>query len=142
MTVYIIYLYPIPRDRSSYTLKLEKSVIIIYTCQNFKLLHRAVGSLVNPHYGGLVITSWRICSSKCTVKRQRFIFSHPVTVSVVHTKPGFKCHYLIFFQPGCIYRVRVKTGDSNPHIERASPSFIDIQVMGVREKIFLCTAYR
>ncbi|XP_073255709.1 BOS complex subunit NOMO3-like [Porites lutea] len=33
-------------------------------------------------------------------------------------------------QPGCIYRVRVKTGDSNPHIERASPSFIDIQVSG------------
>ena len=35
---------------------------------------------------------------------------------------------LHFFQPGCMYRVRVKTGDSNPHIERASPSFIDIQV--------------
>ena len=34
-----------------------------------------------------------------------------------------------FFQPGCMYRVRVKTGDSNPHIERASPSFIDIQVL-------------
>ncbi|KAJ7333033.1 Nodal modulator [Desmophyllum pertusum] len=33
-------------------------------------------------------------------------------------------------QPGCMYRVRVKTGDSNPHIERASPSFIDIQVSG------------
>ena len=33
-----------------------------------------------------------------------------------------------FFQPGCMFRVRVKTGDSNPHIERASPSFIDIQV--------------
>lgn len=31
-------------------------------------------------------------------------------------------------QPGCMYRVRVKIGDSNPHIERASPSFIDIQV--------------
>ena len=43
---------------------------------------------------------------------------------------------ILFFQPGCIYRVRVKTGDSNPHIERASPSFIDIQVMAV------CTAYR
>ena len=27
-----------------------------------------------------------------------------------------------------MYRVRVKIGDSNPHIERASPSFIDIQV--------------
>lgn len=96
MTVYIIYLYPIPRNRSSYTLKLEKSVII-YTCQNFKLLHRQVGSLVNPHYGGLVITSWRNCFSKFKVKRQRFIFSHPVTVSAVHTKPGFKCHYLTFF---------------------------------------------
>ena len=32
------------------------------------------------------------------------------------------------FQPGCMHRVRVKTGDSNPHIERASPSFIDVQV--------------
>ena len=27
-----------------------------------------------------------------------------------------------------MYRVRVKIGESNPHIERASPSFIDIQV--------------
>ena len=34
----------------------------------------------------------------------------------------------VYFQPGCMYRVRVKIGDSNPHIERASPSFIDIQV--------------
>ena len=97
MTVYIIYLYPIPRDLSSYTLKLVKSAIIIYTSQNFKPLHRAGGSLVNPHYGCLVITSWRNCFSKFKVKRQRFIFLHPVTVSVVHTKPGFKCHYLTFF---------------------------------------------
>ena len=36
--------------------------------------------------------------------------------------------FFFSFQPGCMYRVRVKTGDSNPHIERASPSFIDIQV--------------
>ena len=35
----------------------------------------------------------------------------------------------------------MKTGDSNPHIERASPSFIDIQVLGVREEIVLCTGF-
>ena len=35
---------------------------------------------------------------------------------------------LYYLQPGCMYRVRVKNGESNPHIERASPSFIDIQV--------------
>ncbi|XP_068686037.1 BOS complex subunit NOMO3-like [Montipora foliosa] len=31
-------------------------------------------------------------------------------------------------QPGCMYRVRVKAGEGNPQLERASPSFIDIQV--------------
>ena len=40
----------------------------------------------------------------------------------------FRMTKTVYFQPGCMYRVRVKIGDSNPHIERASPSFIDIQV--------------
>ena len=32
----------------------EKSVIIIYNSQTIKPLHQAVGSPMNPHYGGLV----------------------------------------------------------------------------------------
>lgn len=33
----------------------KKSVIMIYMSQNVKTLHHTVGSLRNPHYGGLVI---------------------------------------------------------------------------------------
>ena len=40
------------------------------------------------------------------------------------------------FQPGCMYRVRVKTGESNPLLERASPSFIDIQVNELKSLSF------
>ena len=47
-------LYPISRDRSSCTLEPEKSVTIIYTFQNIKPLHRAVGSLMFPRYEDLV----------------------------------------------------------------------------------------
>ena len=49
---------------------------------------------------------------------QLLAFPLPALIMAIHR----------FFQPGCMFRVRVKTGDSNPHIERASPSFIDIQV--------------
>ena len=38
--------------RSSYTLKQGNRVIITYTSQNIKPLHRAVGSRMNPHCGG------------------------------------------------------------------------------------------
>ena len=38
--------------RSSYTLKQGNRVIITYTSQNIKPLHRVVGSPMNPHYGG------------------------------------------------------------------------------------------
>ena len=62
MTVDIIYRYPIPRNRSSYTLKLEKTVVIIYISQNFKLLHRLVGSLVNPLMGVLLSRHGEIAS--------------------------------------------------------------------------------
>ena len=48
-----IYLYPIPLGVAE-TLKPENRVIIIYTSQNIKPLHRAVGNPMNPHYGGLV----------------------------------------------------------------------------------------
>ncbi|CAH3035742.1 unnamed protein product [Porites lobata] len=49
----------IPRDdlkqrRYTDTLKPENRVIIIYTSQNIKPLHYAVGSPMNRHYGGLV----------------------------------------------------------------------------------------
>jgi hypothetical protein len=33
-------------------------------------------------------------------------------------------------QPGCTYRVRVKDGEMNAHIERSTPQYIDIQVSG------------
>ena len=49
-----IYLYPIPRVRSSSPPQPEKRVIIIYTSQNVKPLPRAVSSPVSPHYEGLV----------------------------------------------------------------------------------------
>ena len=50
-----IYLSSIPLVRSSYSLKPEKSMIItVYTSQRIKPLHRVVGSLMNPHCGGLV----------------------------------------------------------------------------------------
>ena len=50
-----IYLSSIPLVRSSYSLKPEKSMIItVYTSQRIKPLHRVVGSLINPHCGGLV----------------------------------------------------------------------------------------
>lgn len=32
-------------------------------------------------------------------------------------------------QPGCTYRVRVKSGDVNSHVERSTPEYIDIQVL-------------
>ena len=55
-----------PRARSSYTLKPVKSVIIIYTSQNNKPLHHAVGSPMNPHYTEvLLILTW--LSSCCSL---------------------------------------------------------------------------
>ena len=53
-----IYLYPIPRVRSSSPLQPEKRVIIIYTSQNIKPLPRAVSSPMNPHDEGLT-EYWR-----------------------------------------------------------------------------------
>ena len=97
MTVYIIYLYPIPWDRSRYTLKLEKSVIITFPSQNIKPLRRPVGSPINIHFGSHVIPSLRNCALKFKTKRQRYIFPHPVPVPVVNTKPGLNRHYLTFF---------------------------------------------
>ena len=62
----VSYLYPIPRARSSYTLKPVKSVIIIYTSQNNIPLHHAVGSPMNPHYTEvLLILTW--LSSCCSL---------------------------------------------------------------------------
>ena len=39
----------------------EKSAIIIYTSQTIKPLHQAVGSPMNPHYGGLVSYNVDLC---------------------------------------------------------------------------------
>lgn len=52
-------------------------------------------------------------------------------------------HYrLRGLQPGCMYRVRVKIGESNPLLERASPSFIDIQISGSDHQNINMLAFR
>ena len=66
-----IYLYPIPRVRSSSPPQPEKRVIIIYTSQNVKPLPRAVNSPVSPHYEGLV-EYWRPydCRMRTTMSKR------------------------------------------------------------------------
>ena len=47
---------PFHRFGVLYTQSGGKSAIVIYTSQNIKPLHRAVGSLTSPHYGDLNVS--------------------------------------------------------------------------------------
>ena len=55
----------------------KKSVIIIYSSQNIKPLHRAVGSPISSHYGSLVWEWECTCNTKCAFKLFGRLFTVP-----------------------------------------------------------------
>ena len=72
----------------------KKSVVIIYTSQSIKPLHLAVGSPMNPHYGGLVWKPvWPLFlfnNVRVTIKKKILLSSRLQRKSVLQLVPWFQ----------------------------------------------------